>query len=445
MKLPPSHFTLHANLTRRIRLFTLSVCAVMLMTLPPMVAGASLQGAQVIKVKSVEFVGLKRYDAAAAVKATGLRLGQSIAVAEIDRLAQKLLKSGYFSKVGYTTSRGAAAAIVFRVEESRAGVPVVFDNFVWFTTAELTDAIRKDVPLFDGTLPESGDAVETVKESLQQMLAGRARGGQVEYNSSADTSGKVVDYNFSVMGVRVPTCALKFPGASGIGETELVKNSQSVFDESYSQAFARGFADANLIPLYRQRGYLRARFDAPAAMLAASEQAQCKDGVTVSIPVEEGIMYSWERAEWDGALALTPDELNARLAMRAGDVADGVKFDANLAAVRKAYGERGFIAVKLAPAPIFDDANKRVAYRIAVTEGAQYRMGEFIVRGLPDADAARLRQLWKLAPGAIFNASYTDEFLRASLGKVVRRAVDMGIAYKPDRERKTVDVVLEIK
>ena len=45
----------------------------------------------------------------------------------------------------------------------------------------------------------------------------------------------------------------------------------------------------------------------------------------LTIPVEEGPVYLWDKAEWTGNEALSANDLNAALGMKNGDVANDVK------------------------------------------------------------------------------------------------------------------------
>ena len=66
----------------------------------------------------------------------------------------------------------AKRRVTFSVEEKTdKGLPVVFDNFVWFSDQELATVIRREIPSFDGSLPDAGNATDSVKAILQRLLA----------------------------------------------------------------------------------------------------------------------------------------------------------------------------------------------------------------------------------------------------------------------------------
>jgi hypothetical protein len=113
--------------------------------------------AKTMQLGSLEFTGLQRITKEQAISASGLQVGQQFDVAMLDAAAQKLVNSGLFTTISYRMRGSVERAVVtFEVEEPKGrGLPVVFDNFVWFNEGEIIDAVRKELPTFDGTALES--------------------------------------------------------------------------------------------------------------------------------------------------------------------------------------------------------------------------------------------------------------------------------------------------
>jgi outer membrane protein insertion porin family len=301
------------------------------------------------------------------------------------------------------------------------------------------------MPTFDGTAPELGAAIDSITRGLERLLKERKIQGQVEYTPGEDLSGKL-EHIFSVKGLNIPVCTIHFPGASNVQESELIKTSKPLLNNPYSRKFVAEFAKTNLIPLYRQRGHLRASFQPPLPKLEAGADSNCRDGVAVTLPVEEGLAYNWDKAEWEGNQALTVEELGQSLGMKSGELADGLKIDSGLGSVRGAYGKKGFIVARLKPTPAFDDPARRVTYRINVNEGAQYHMGTLTITGLDEGDTRRLQQLWKMKPGDVYDDSYLRDFIKeVVLRGRVGGSKKVSSGYKPDRQKLIVDVTIDFK
>ncbi|MFL6211303.1 MAG: POTRA domain-containing protein [Pyrinomonadaceae bacterium] len=399
----------------------------------------------------IEVTGLQHTALEEVIAASGLQTGQQVDEGVLDEAAGRLLQTGLFTKLSYRyRTTGDEAVVTFIVEEARGSLPVVFDNFIWFSRDELTSAVRRELPSFEGTAPESQGAIKSITKALTDLLAARHIGGEVEYITATDESGAHPRHVFSVRGVHVPLCQLHFPGAEQVSESELIKNSKLLFETDYSQETAAAFAVNSLLPLYHQRGHLRARFSEPRATASdADAKANCKGGADVTIPVAEGIAYLWDKAEWTGADALTVAELDAALNMKAGEVADGLKIEAGARAIHKAYGRKGYLDSRLKSAPTFDDANRRVSYSMQLEQGAQFHMGTLTVAGLSDAEAARVARAWPLAPGAVFNMDAIEEFGKKlpllRLEGFGTRFKGFRTEFKPNRQTQTVDVTLNFK
>jgi outer membrane protein assembly factor BamA len=112
------------------------------------------------------------------------------------------------------------------------------------------------------------------------------------------------------------------------------------------------------------------------------------------------------------------------------------------------YRKLGYIESQVVPKPVFDDVKRRIMLNVTITEGPQFRMGNFIVRGVPEKDVAHLTERWALKTGAIYDASYLDDFIKNLVGaKLI--LPDLVRLLKPefklDRERLTVDVIIDFK
>jgi outer membrane protein insertion porin family len=404
-----------------------------------------------MRLAKIEVVGLKRVKEEEIVAASGLQVGQTLVVDDFDAASQKLLASGLVTKVGYKLrERGGEATVTFEVTEAERGanLPVVFDNFVWFTPDEIASAVHRQVPAFDGTAADSSLVIEGIKRALEGLLRERKIAATVEYmpSSNLDTGGER-KHVFTARGVSLPLCAAHFPGASGVAEKDLIEaaRQQQLISSNYSSELVSNFAAAALKEIYRERGYLRVEFDAPMATLGGECGAS---GVTVIVPVREGVAYNWSGARWSGNEALSSAELDAALGMRAGELANGAKINKSLMAVARAYSRKGYLAVALKPSQDFDDATRVVAYRFDVREGAQYHMGALNVAGLADADAERIKSKWTLKEGEVYDATYVETFVRQAISDVTRatgKPVRVSVETVPDAQKRTVDVTLAFK
>ncbi len=401
------------------------------------------------KIAGIETEGLQALTTETVIATSGLKVGESFSVEATDAAAERLVNSGLFKKVAYRTrSAGANVTITFQLEEVRGqSSPVVFDNFIWFSDEELTAAIVREVPFFNGSAPDIGNTNEAIKKALQDLLAERKLPGQVEYNLTEN------EHLFRVEGAPMKICTLHFPGAQNVSEQKLVQTTRSSMDLDYSRESAKTFPKYGLYPIYRELGQLRASFGAPIAK--PESKAGC-EGVDLTIPVNEGAIYSWSKAEWSGNQSLSAQELDAALGMKPGEVANGKKFDKGLSEIRRAYGKSGHIETRIEPTPEFDDAASKVSFKIAVNEGPQYRMGTVEFKGFSSEDGATLGKKWGLKSGEVYDQSYINRFFRDEAREITTRIAnerqsqgkplpDIATVEKPNRQTLIVNLTIELK
>jgi outer membrane protein assembly factor BamA len=407
------------------------------------------------RVTKIEVDGLEHLSADEVIATSGLKTGGALSVAELDDAGQKLVDSGLFTKVAYrTTSKGNQVTVIFQVKERGGGQsPVVFDNFVWFTDDELNAAIKRQVPSYAGTASDAGNMSENIKHALENLLKEHHINGTVDYGAEqAGLNSDKQEHVFSVSGVPIPICSLHFPGANNVPEEKLVIHSRQLTDDNYSLKSAIAYPTFVLLPIYREAGQLRARFAKPVTKFDPSEK--CHGGVQLTIPVEEGPIYLWEKAEWTGNETLSASDLDAALGMKNGDVANSVKIDKGILEVRRRYGHTGHLDARVDAKPELNDSTNRLSYRIAVKEGPQYKMGKLTIKGLEEEDANSLEQRWKLRNGEVFDTSYIDRFFRIDaveqMAKIMaaRQAQRKGppeIKFTPNQLNLNADVIIEFK
>ena len=416
-----------------------------------LVAVSPCIGQQPVTLRRIEFSGLKRLTPQQVIDASGLKVGDRVNREAIDAAANKLLQSGLFRRLGYKLSTtGNEATVIFQVEESVKGLPVVFENFVWFSEEEILAAIKAELPYYDGTSPAAGSTADKIAAALQKLLNRRNIPGQVE--SLPNVTKDRQELVFSIKGTRILVCALHFPGASAIPETQLIKISQPVLKTDYSKKDIDAFTAKTLVPFYRHLGHLRVQFE--PLTVTPTNSPQCAGGVEVTIPVSEGPRYQWAGSVWDGNDKLTVTELATALGMNPGDLADATRIDIGLKKVREAYSHRGHLTAQVKESIEFDDAASRVRYRFTIFEGPRYFMGKLIIDGLAAGDAEQLRAKWTLGSNAVFDESYVDNFRQTGLREFMRKysqrspsgtRVKAEVETRPNAQTQTVDVVISIK
>ena len=408
------------------------------------------------KLISVKAAGTSRYTDKEILTASGLRIGQNAADADFKEAARRLGDSGLFNNVVYSFSYSdAGVKLEFQltdVEQSKL-VPASFENFVWFTDTELLQAVQSVVPLFKQLLPADGRLPDQVNEALQALLAQKHLPGRIDFlRQGQRDGGDLTGIVYRVEGVTMRIRNLEFPGASPEQSAFLTNAVHKLVGVQYSRLALAAVAKFDLLPLYRQRGYLKAAFgpsDAHAVTPSASDrESHPQDDIEVDaiLPVTPGKQYSVSGVTWKGNAAVTTDEASHLFHLATGQPADAEHLILDAETLTRLYHSRGYMTAQVKPDTQLDEENTTVHYDINVTESDLYKMGELEILGVDTPSKDRLREAWTLREGQPYNADYTQNFL-GDAAHFVPRGLDFSVKVSEelDAQNKTVDVTLHFK
>ncbi len=391
----------------------------------------------------ISVTGLRQFNEAQVVAVSQLFLGETITLQDLNAAANRLTQYGVFQNVTYHyRTQNNEMDLEFEVVEAQELVACQFDNLVWFTPAELTAQLTRDVPLYNGSVPQSGLMLQAINDSLAAMLKQKGVPGNVlSMPFAKELGGPITAVVFSVSAVALPIREIHFPGASAIAEDKLQKNAKALLGQDYTATEVDTFVSKTLLPLYGELGYLRAHFDAAQPQLLTANASAPSQDISVNVPVEEGVSYAWKGDEWADNRVFSADALNKLLGMHAEGVANMQKFDDGMQAVRDAYLKQGYLRIAISPQRNLDDATRHVTYQFSVNEGPQFHVGAVTVTGLPENLTRRLLTAWKLHPGDVYDGTYLPQFMKQALPDLYRSGVRVGSPQYSIHADPTTNVV----
>ena len=436
------------NLFRRIALVLTVTTALVLSNHAS--AGHPQTTAPTTKIGTIRVSGQRKFSAEQVIAATGLKQGQVFDVKDLDAAAERLGKSGAFPDVSYSyVPQGGLIVVEFKVEEAAKFRECVFDNFVWLTRDEIQAGLKKELPLFIGVVPETGELLDDISQALEKLS--REKGISVHVARRIDQAA-IGDPNwshlYSARGAEVKVQSVRFTGTLTVNPNDLQKEASELIGREYSEFQSSLFGTVRLLPYYRERGYLQARVETQAPKILSHADGSSEYVVETVYAVTEGGIYRWDPAEWSGNGAITPASLEAAAGMKPNEIANGKKIEEGWEAVQKEYSKSGYIEAKVSPEPVFDAQNLRVHYRVLVKEGIQYHMGSITVSGVPQKTADHLKERWRLKPGDVYDGSYPMDFVNKEVFPAVRvggpRGPKVGVLTAPNRELHIMDVTVKV-
>ncbi|MDE3110997.1 MAG: hypothetical protein KGL02_13800 [Acidobacteriota bacterium] len=412
------------------------------------VAGPAQAGAQApsdsasATLASIEVTGSQRFTSAQIAPSTGLKVGSQITRADLQHAANTLAQLGPFTNVQYRFGSEPTGVVVqFQVADAPA-VPVFFDNFPWFTDEQLDAALKQSTPLYDGSAPDHGTLLDSMANSLGLFLVAHGYPGGVSHllTSRVFSDQKVQEFTVDNAGVNIAGISFGDPLAQS--DRGIHTRLSDLVGKPYSRMAIELFELEQVRPVYLAHAYDHVQFAAPRPRVDPSDRSR----VAVTVPIDPGPAYTWDGVTWTGAIAISPAELDALVKLVPGQSANGMTIGAAWNAVRDAFTNLGYLDVKLAPAPHYDDAVKHVSYSVAIDQGPQYRMGQLILSGLSVEGERRIRGAWQIQPGQIFDQAVFDDFLAHGINKAFEgfpAHYDKIGRYLQKNPNDTVDVMMD--
>ena len=362
---------------------------------------------------SVEVSGSKRFSSGAIAAAIGLRVGNIITREDMQAAADKLAELGLFSNVQFHFSTvESGVRVTYEVADAPA-IAVSFDNFPWFTDAELTAAMKRTVLLFDGSAPQSGSVLDAMSGTLEKLVQA--------HGVLATVSHTLVNFplggqrmQFRVVGADITVKSVEFSDDLATNDRAIQQSVSQLIGTAYSRSAIELFEFEQVRPVYLTHAFLRVQFDPPSARVSDPAQPG-STAVIVVVPIVPGPAYKWGGVLWSGNSVLPTNELNAAADLKLGDPADGNKIAALWERIQSLYGERGYLDAKLDAKPQLYEQDARVIYTVTITEGLQYRMGSLVLSGLSIDGEKRIRSAWGIPADAIFNEKLYEDFLDAGI------------------------------
>jgi len=269
-------------LSRRVRRWSATAAA----TAIAIATGAVLlaqDAAWTAHLAGVEASGSKRIPVASVATIAALKLGTTIGPKDVDAARQRLLATGLFRGVGYRfRNAGYSVIVTFTLEDVDWKTPVVFDNFVDHTDAQLIAAVARDVPSFDGVSPDSEPVLKKIADVLERIARDAKDPGSVSYALILDKIGGNNHWRFRIDRTSgpLPVCSVTLLGIPEASQPMLADRKAALAGVDYSKDHVLKFAKETFAPL----------LPAPAAVKQvdvkrAAVSDACRRGVDVTVTI----------------------------------------------------------------------------------------------------------------------------------------------------------------
>lgn len=362
------------------------------------------------KLLSIHVRGLHQLREDQVVNASGLKLGEIAGENNFKQALEKLGDTGLFTNLSYAYRYSKEGCnLDLQISENDKLLPILFDNFVWFSDQELTNLLHARVSLFDGRLPEAGNLADQVSDALNALLTERNISAKVDYLRAGPVNGPIDSYIYKVTLHPVIIRNVIFPGAGPAEIPALETAAKPLAGHEYLRDKIRPQEEFNFLPVYLARGFLKAKFDDVQSTVVSDGPRTLVD---VSLPVHPGMAYTLKRITWTGNTVFPANQLQPLIHLKAGERPNAVQLDQDLDAVRKLYGSKGYLTARVQPIPTLDDEQASVTYGLNIVEGDQYRMGDLLIDGIDEPARKRIITEWQMKKGDPYDNTYFTRFFQ---------------------------------
>lgn len=360
------------------------------------------------RLESVSVTGSAKFKSDQIAPATGLKRGDQLTREDIQRGADNLANLGPFADVKYrfaTTKSGVQ--IQYEVADAPS-LPILFDNFPWFTDQELIAVIKSSVHLFDGTAPERGTILDEIANALTRHLQAQAITANITHEVVTLPWNQEKVVRFKAEGATPLVQSVEFTDALANVDHAVTDRIGDLVGKPFSRSAIQTFEFEQVQPVYLAHSFLRVKFGESSVRVEGNR-------VFVRAPIDIGPAFAWNGVTWSGNNAISSAELTRLVDVVLGGPADGMRIQGSWENVRSAFARMGYLDVGLDPIAHFDDAAKRVSYDVKIVEGPQYHMGNLVLTGLSTEGERRIRSAWKIAAGAVFDDDVYEEFVQTGI------------------------------
>ncbi len=397
------------------------------------------------------------------------RAGDAYDPAVVQRDFNSLWNTGYFDDLRIEKINGTGCLqLIIYVREK----PTISEiNYKGLNAVSISDVLERMKKEKVGVTVESQyDATKVKREEviLKELLGEHGHQFAVIKTEVKTIPPARVALTFNVKeGPTVKVGKIEFTGNTAINHRELVaamKNLKpigvphSIFLEDI---FPRTFdaskldEDADRVrQAYRDKGYFKASTGEPQTNVRNAGgvnpftlHPSTGKRVDIVIPIEEGERYRLGGITFTGNKAYNnPKALRAQFPQKDGEYFNATMFGKGIEALRKAYGEGGYINMVPSPVPRVDEAKKLVYLDIDVDEGKQFYVSRIEFTGNTLTRDKVIRRELLVEEGQVYNSRLVDlSLLRLNqLNYFDVLKTEQDVESRQNADAGTVDLLIKL-
>ncbi|MBE7157266.1 MAG: outer membrane protein assembly factor BamA [Rhodospirillales bacterium] len=418
----------------------------------------------------VQVIGNRRIPKESVIARLYSRPGDQYDPAVVERDFNSLWNTGYFDSVQIerVDDANCVQLIVYVVEKPTIG-SIEYRGLSSFSISDALDRFKKEKVSVSVESQYDPTRIKRAEVVLKQMLGEHGHQFATIRTEVKKLPPARVAVTFVVKeGPTVKVGHIAFTGNKSIGNRELrasMRNLRPVgiphsilFENLFAKTYdaSKLDEDAERVRLaYRNKGYMKATTGEPETNVRNAGginpftlHPSTGKRVDILIPVEEGERYRLGGITFSGNKFYPNNKaLRAQFALKDGEYFNYTAFGKGLEALKKAYGQGGFIDFVANPVPRFDEAQKLVYFDISCDEGKKFYISRIEFTGNTITRDKVIRRELLVEEGQPYNGQLVDlSLLRLNqLNYFENLKSDQDVETRQNEEAGTVDLLLKLK
>ncbi len=439
-------------------------------SLEPIPALAATSQPQTSIISEIRVIGNRRIPKETILARMFSHVGDAYDPQTVERDFNALWNTGYFENVQINRESTAKGVILTVIVRERPTIREI--NYKGLSAVSQSDVLERFKKAKVGLSVEGQYDPTTIKRAetvLKELLAEHGHQFATIHTVIKTIPPASVSVNFNIKeGPTVKVGHIRFEGNKRVSGRVLrysMKNLRPIgipHSILLENLFARTYDESKLEEdservrgAYRDRGFFRASVGEPLTHIRNQGGLPIpllhpRNGkvIDITMPVEEGQQYKLGGIAFTGNKRVTNERaLRSLFRLKDGQIFDAALVGKGLEAMRKAYGQLGYINFTAVPTPRVDEAKKLVFLNIDIDEGKPYYVSRIEFRGNTTTRDTVIRRELLLQEGQVYNSQlWETSILRLNqLGFFNPLKVDSDSETQQDADNGTVKLLLNVK